>query len=106
VEGREPFVLGVHQGVTIPRGVLHHPRAHGRTVLLLVEPAEVGEGVRGGEMCDAASRSNRPALDCELVLRECRVIALDHEPAEDPAARSEDGDLARGRDHETFGVDR
>ena len=27
VEGREPFVLGVHQGVTIPRGVLHHPRA-------------------------------------------------------------------------------
>ena len=30
VEGREPFVLGVHQGVTIPRGVLHHPRAHGR----------------------------------------------------------------------------
>src|SRR5207245_11033174 len=39
VEGREPFVLGVHQGVTIPRGVLHHPRAHGRTVLLMVEPA-------------------------------------------------------------------
>src|SRR5438046_2032524 len=58
MEGREPFVLGVHQGVTIPRGVLHHPRAHGRTVLLMVEPAEVGEGVRGGEMCDAASRSN------------------------------------------------
>jgi mannose-6-phosphate isomerase-like protein (cupin superfamily) len=27
VEGREPFVLGVHQGVTIPRGVLHRPRA-------------------------------------------------------------------------------
>src|SRR6266568_4753348 len=41
VEGREPFVLGVHQGVTIPRGVLHHPRAHGRTVLLMVEPATV-----------------------------------------------------------------
>jgi mannose-6-phosphate isomerase-like protein (cupin superfamily) len=41
VEGREPFVLGVHQGVTIPRGVLHHPRAHGRTVLLMVEPAAV-----------------------------------------------------------------
>src|SRR2546430_5092812 len=39
VEGREPFVLGVHQGVTIPRGVLHHPRAHERTVLLMVEPA-------------------------------------------------------------------
>jgi mannose-6-phosphate isomerase-like protein (cupin superfamily) len=41
VEGREPFVLGVHQGVTIPRGVLHHPRAHGHTVLLMVEPATV-----------------------------------------------------------------
>ena len=41
VEGREPFVLGVHEGVTIPRGVLHHPRAHGRTVLLMVEPAKV-----------------------------------------------------------------
>jgi len=41
VEGREPFVLGVNQGVTIPRGVLHHPRAHGRTVLLMVESATV-----------------------------------------------------------------
>jgi mannose-6-phosphate isomerase-like protein (cupin superfamily) len=41
VEGREPFVLGVHHGVTIPRGVLHRPRTHGRTVLLMVEPATV-----------------------------------------------------------------
>ncbi len=41
VEGREPFLLGVHQGVTIPRGVVHRPRAHGRTVLLMVEPARV-----------------------------------------------------------------
>ena len=41
VEGREPFLLGVHQGVTIPRGVVHRPRAHGRTVLLMVEPATV-----------------------------------------------------------------
>jgi len=41
VEGRRPFLLGVHQGVTIPRGVVHRPRAHGRTVLLLVEPATV-----------------------------------------------------------------
>src|SRR2546425_12764502 len=50
VEGRGPFVLGVHQGVTIPRGVLHHPRAHGRTVLLMVEPATViptGEDLPG-----------------------------------------------------------
>jgi mannose-6-phosphate isomerase-like protein (cupin superfamily) len=41
VEGRDPFLLGVHQGVTIPRGVVHRPRAYGRTVLLMVEPATV-----------------------------------------------------------------
>jgi mannose-6-phosphate isomerase-like protein (cupin superfamily) len=41
LEGREPFLLGVHQGVTIPRRVVHRPRAHGRTVLLMVEPATV-----------------------------------------------------------------
>jgi mannose-6-phosphate isomerase-like protein (cupin superfamily) len=41
VEGRNPFLLGVHQGVTIPRGVVHRPRAHGRTALLMVEPATV-----------------------------------------------------------------
>src|SRR5437773_12249501 len=39
VEGRGPFVLGVHQGVAIPRGVPHDPRAGGRAVLLIVEPA-------------------------------------------------------------------
>jgi mannose-6-phosphate isomerase-like protein (cupin superfamily) len=41
VEERQPFLLGVHQGVTIPRGVSHRPRAHGPTVLLMVEPATV-----------------------------------------------------------------
>jgi mannose-6-phosphate isomerase-like protein (cupin superfamily) len=41
VEGREPFVLGPAQGVTIPRGVMHRPRAAGRTVILMVEPASV-----------------------------------------------------------------
>lgn len=41
VEGRESFLLDPHQGVTIPRGVVHRPRAHGRTVLLMVEPATV-----------------------------------------------------------------
>jgi hypothetical protein len=29
------------EGVTIPRGVVHRPRAHGRTVLLMIEPATV-----------------------------------------------------------------
>src|SRR3954469_12634870 len=40
-EGRGPFVLRVNQGAPSPRGVLHHPRAHGRTFLLMVEPAAV-----------------------------------------------------------------
>ena len=41
IEGREPFVLEPHQGVTIPRGVVHRPYARGRTVLLMVEPGTV-----------------------------------------------------------------
>ena len=41
VEGREPFVLGPQQGVTIPRGVRHRPIAAKRTVILMVEPATV-----------------------------------------------------------------
>jgi mannose-6-phosphate isomerase-like protein (cupin superfamily) len=41
VEGREPFVLGPHEGVTIPKGVLHRPRAPRRTVIVMVEPATV-----------------------------------------------------------------
>jgi mannose-6-phosphate isomerase-like protein (cupin superfamily) len=41
VEGRDTIELGVHQGVTIPRGVVHRPRALGRTVIMMVEPATV-----------------------------------------------------------------
>jgi mannose-6-phosphate isomerase-like protein (cupin superfamily) len=41
VEGREPVRLTPHDGVTIPKGVMHKPRAHGRTVVLMVEPAGV-----------------------------------------------------------------
>ena len=41
VEGGDSFVLGPEQGVTIPRGVLHRPRAPKRTVILMVEPAAV-----------------------------------------------------------------
>jgi mannose-6-phosphate isomerase-like protein (cupin superfamily) len=41
VEGHDPFVLGPSQGVTIPRGVMHRPRAAKRTVILMVEPATV-----------------------------------------------------------------
>jgi mannose-6-phosphate isomerase-like protein (cupin superfamily) len=41
VEGADTIVLGVNQGVTIPRGVLHRPRAPTRTVIVMVEPATV-----------------------------------------------------------------
>jgi mannose-6-phosphate isomerase-like protein (cupin superfamily) len=35
------FELAPGQGVTIPRGRMHFPRAHGRTVVLMVEKATV-----------------------------------------------------------------
>src|SRR5215204_6555137 len=41
VEGADTVVLGPNQGVTIPRGVVHRPRAPGRTVIVMVEPATV-----------------------------------------------------------------
>jgi len=41
VEGADTLVLGPNQGVTIPRGVLHRPRAARRTVIVMVEPATV-----------------------------------------------------------------
>jgi mannose-6-phosphate isomerase-like protein (cupin superfamily) len=41
VEGREPFVLRPGQGVTIPHGVMHRPRAPVRTAMLMVEPATI-----------------------------------------------------------------
>jgi mannose-6-phosphate isomerase-like protein (cupin superfamily) len=41
VEGADTVVLGPNQGVTIPRGVVHRPRASRRTVIVMVEPATV-----------------------------------------------------------------
>ena len=41
IEGREPAVLEPQQGITIPRNVMHRPIAHGRTVVLMVEPGGV-----------------------------------------------------------------
>jgi len=41
IEGRDPADLGPRQAITIPRGVMHRPIAHGRTVVLMVEPAGV-----------------------------------------------------------------
>ena len=41
VEGGAPFELAPGQGVTIPRGRMHCPHAHGRTVALMVEKGTV-----------------------------------------------------------------
>jgi len=41
VEGRETIVLRPNQGVTVPRGVMHRPRAPRRSVVVMVEPATV-----------------------------------------------------------------
>jgi mannose-6-phosphate isomerase-like protein (cupin superfamily) len=41
VEGQAPVRLEPGQGVTIPRGVMHFPRAQGRVVVLMVEKASV-----------------------------------------------------------------
>ena len=41
VEGRDAIPLAPGQGVTVPRGVLHRPRAASRTVILMVEGSSV-----------------------------------------------------------------
>jgi mannose-6-phosphate isomerase-like protein (cupin superfamily) len=41
VEGRDPVVLGPHQGYTVPRGVMHITRAPVRTAVLMIEAAGV-----------------------------------------------------------------
>jgi mannose-6-phosphate isomerase-like protein (cupin superfamily) len=41
IEGKETIVLAPDQGVTIPKGVVHRPRAPQRTVMIMVEPATV-----------------------------------------------------------------
>jgi len=41
IEGREPVTLTRHLGITIPRGVMHRPRAAVKTVILMVEGATV-----------------------------------------------------------------
>src|SRR3954469_1975623 len=41
LEDRDTVTLDPHQGYTVPRGVMHRPRAPVRTVILMVEPAGV-----------------------------------------------------------------
>ena len=41
IDGAEPVTLRPGEGVTVPAGRLHFPRADGRTVVLMVEQASV-----------------------------------------------------------------
>jgi mannose-6-phosphate isomerase-like protein (cupin superfamily) len=41
IEDAETVVLEPNQAITISRGVMHRPRALGRTVVVMVEPADV-----------------------------------------------------------------
>ncbi len=41
VEGHETIVLLPSQGVTIPKGVVHRPRAAKRTVMIMVESGTI-----------------------------------------------------------------
>jgi mannose-6-phosphate isomerase-like protein (cupin superfamily) len=41
VEGREPTIVQERQGITVPAGTRHRPRAKERAVILLVEGAGV-----------------------------------------------------------------
>src|SRR5579871_429923 len=41
IEGRPSIRLEPGQGITVPRGLMHFPHAHGRTVVLMVEQASV-----------------------------------------------------------------
>jgi len=41
IEGRDTITLGPNQAVTVPKGVMHFPHAHGRTVVLMIERAGV-----------------------------------------------------------------
>ncbi|MBV8601423.1 MAG: cupin domain-containing protein [Candidatus Eremiobacteraeota bacterium] len=37
VEGRDPVELRLHEGFTVPKGVMHRPRSPRRSVVLMVE---------------------------------------------------------------------
>jgi mannose-6-phosphate isomerase-like protein (cupin superfamily) len=41
VEGHETVTLEPHQGYTVPKGIMHKPHAHGRTVVVMIEKASV-----------------------------------------------------------------
>jgi mannose-6-phosphate isomerase-like protein (cupin superfamily) len=41
VEGREPIELSERQGISVPAGTSHRPRAAERTIILMVEGAGI-----------------------------------------------------------------
>jgi mannose-6-phosphate isomerase-like protein (cupin superfamily) len=41
VEGRDPVRLRVHEGLTIPKNVVHRPRSPQRSVVLMIESAGI-----------------------------------------------------------------
>lgn len=41
IEGRDPVVLGVHEGVMVPRGVRHRPKAPRGATVLMVEQSTI-----------------------------------------------------------------
>jgi mannose-6-phosphate isomerase-like protein (cupin superfamily) len=41
VEGRDPVRLGVHEGLTVPRTVMHRPRSPQRSAVLMVESSGI-----------------------------------------------------------------
>ena len=41
IEGRDTITLEPNQAVTVPKGVMHFPHAHGRTGVLMIERAGV-----------------------------------------------------------------
>jgi mannose-6-phosphate isomerase-like protein (cupin superfamily) len=41
VEGREPIELAERQGISVPAGTSHRPRAPERTIILMVEGAGI-----------------------------------------------------------------
>ena len=41
LESADPVVLGEQQGIVVPRGMMHRPIAEDRTVVLMVETADI-----------------------------------------------------------------
>ena len=88
VEGEETFVLGPHQGVTIPRGVMHRPRARKRTVIVMVEqpahrPSETALQNASTSSCTNPTRYGSPP-DASTSNSTCRTAPAAVKPSRPP----------------------